>query len=144
MSTPCEDASSKRDWRAQLSAARRAVPAEVRAAEARALVAKAVAITGEVICGYFPVGTEPGSVHLLDALVEAGHRVLLPVVVGPAPLDWAEYRGPADLVTGMYGLCEPAGARLGAAAIARAGTVLVPALAVDRTGVRLGRGGGHY
>jgi 5-formyltetrahydrofolate cyclo-ligase len=70
--------------------------------------------------------------------------VLLPIVVGPAPLDWAYYDGPDSLVPGPFGLSEPAGHRLGPAAIALAGAVLVPALAVDRAGHRVGKGGGHY
>jgi 5-formyltetrahydrofolate cyclo-ligase len=98
------------------------------------------------VCAYWPVGAEPGSVLMLDALLAAGCRVLLPVVVpGAGPLDWAEYApGSATLAAGPYGLLEPVGQRLGVAAVASAETVLVPALAVDRRGVRLGRGGGYY
>ena len=59
-------------------------------------------------------------------------------------LDWAAYSGPADLVPGVLGTREPAAARLGAGALAAAAAVLVPALAVDRRGIRLGRGGGYY
>ena len=65
-------------------------------------------------------------------------------MTGPAPLDWAEYHGAADLAPGPYGLREPVGKRLGPAAVGLAELVLVPALAVDLRGVRLGRGGGHY
>ena len=117
---------------------------QVRAAEADALASAVVTVTGNTICGYVPVGSEPGSVAMLDALVADGRRVLLPVVTGAAPLDWTEYTGPDSLVPGPHGLREPAGRRLGPAAIGRAQAVLVPALAVDRLGVRLGRGGGHY
>ena len=91
-----------------------------------------------------PVRGEPGSTELLDALRAAGHRVLLPVVVGAAPLDWAEYAGPESLDRARYGLLEPNGPRLGAAELGAADAVLVPALAVDERGVRLGRGAGHY
>jgi len=45
---------------------------------------------------------------------------------------------------GALGIDEPTGPRLGPAAIADADAILVPALAVDRGGHRLGRGGGHY
>jgi 5-formyltetrahydrofolate cyclo-ligase len=51
-------------------------------------------------------------------------------------------RGP--LMPGAFGLREPSGPRLGPAAIVEADLVVVPALAVDRRGVRLGRGGGSY
>ena len=71
--------------------------------------------------------------------------MLLPVV--PArhgALDWARYTGPADVAPGPLGLRQPTGSRLGPAAVTGAGLVLVPALAVDRSGIRLGRGRGYY
>ncbi|HWE89101.1 MAG TPA: 5-formyltetrahydrofolate cyclo-ligase [Pseudonocardiaceae bacterium] len=144
MGVPCEDRDSKTAWRSRLLAARQAGPASSRAADARALTDAIATVTGNTVCGYLPVGVEPGSAAMLDALVAAGRRVLLPVVTGAAPLDWAEYTGPDALRPGPHGLREPAGRRLGPAAIREADTVLVPALAVDRRGVRLGRGGGHY
>ncbi len=67
---------------------------------------------------------------------------LLPVLCPDLDLDWAEYTG--ALVPGRFGLREPAGPRLGPAAIGSASLVIVPAVAVDRRGVRLGRGGGSY
>jgi 5-formyltetrahydrofolate cyclo-ligase len=141
-------AAAKAALRSRLSAARRAVPPAVRAERAQSLarttVAVAAGITGP-ICAYFPVGSEPGSPELVDALVAAGHEVLLPVVPAePAALDWAAYRGPTDLAAGPLGLREPAGPRRGPDAIATARLVLVPAMAADREGRRLGRGGGYY
>jgi 5-formyltetrahydrofolate cyclo-ligase len=59
------------------------------------------------------------------------------------PLRWGEYR-PGRLVAGRFGLLEPAEPWLPASALADASLVLVPALAVDRRGVRLGRGRGFY
>ncbi len=97
-----------------------------------------------VLAAYVPVRGEPGSTAMLDALREAGSRVLLPVVVGAAPLEWAEYTGADSLDPARYGLLEPNGPRLGAAEIRTADAILVPALAVDHRGVRLGRGAGHY
>lgn len=138
---------SKNEWRTRLAAARRAVPGPVRAAEAAALVAAAVDWAAGVdgpLAAYVPVGAEPGSAELPAALWATGRRVLLPVVTGAAPLDWAEYTGPESLSPARYGLLEPNGPRLGPAAVAEAGGLLVPALAVDRGGVRLGRGAGHY
>ena len=138
----------KNRWRTALVAARRALPPPVRAARAVALAGAAVrlaGLTGGPVCAYLPVGSEPGSPELVDALRAAGHRVLLPVVPSaPGLLDWAEYAGPASLAAGRLGLREPTGTRLGAAAVTDARLVLVPGLAADRTGVRLGRGGGYY
>jgi 5-formyltetrahydrofolate cyclo-ligase len=146
--TGCAVLAEKTRWRAALVAARRAIPAPVRAARARALAEGAVrlaATTGGPVCAYLPVGSEPGSPELVAALEAAGHEVLLPVVPDRAgPLEWAAYRGPDSLVAGPLGLREPSGPRLGPGAIAGARLVLVPGLAADRTGVRLGRGAGHY
>jgi 5-formyltetrahydrofolate cyclo-ligase len=68
--------------------------------------------------------------------------VLLPVLQPDGALDWARYTG--ELTDGPRGLREPTGPRLGQAAVAGADAVVVPAVAVDRRGVRLGRGGGSY
>jgi 5-formyltetrahydrofolate cyclo-ligase len=108
-------------------------------------LARAVGPGGTTVCAYLPVGTEPAWAGGLDGLRAAGHDVLLPVVP-PArgPLLWAPYRGADALTAGPVGLLEPTGPRLGPAAVARAGLVLVPALAADRRGVRLGQGGGYY
>jgi 5-formyltetrahydrofolate cyclo-ligase len=149
----------KAHWRAQLLAARRAVPEQVHTVEADALAAGVVAVarrTTDPICCYVPMVDEPGSLAMLDALRDAGHEVLLPVVPG-APsspttsslqssgaMNWAPYRGPSSLVEGPYRLRQPAGPGWGPAAVATAGLVLVPALAVDERGVRLGRGAGWY
>jgi 5-formyltetrahydrofolate cyclo-ligase len=137
--------------RGRLLAARRAVPTAERALDAAALatgVLDAVAAfeiaPGGTVCAYLAIGSEPGSLALLEALRSAGYRVLLPIVVGAAPLDWAEYTGEHALRPGLHGLHEPTGAPLGPSAIASAALVLVPALAVDRRGTRIGKGGGHY
>jgi 5-formyltetrahydrofolate cyclo-ligase len=61
----------------------------------------------------------------------------------PLPLRWGEYR-PGALVPGPWGLLEPPEPVLPASALAEATLVIVPALAVDRRGVRLGRGRGFY
>lgn len=93
---------------------------------------------------YVSVGKEPGTGPLLEALSRAGRRVVLPVLRADNDLDWAEYTGPEGLVSGPRGLLEPVAPRLGSDAVATADAVLVPGLAVDRDGMRLGRGGGSY
>jgi 5-formyltetrahydrofolate cyclo-ligase len=135
----------KAGLRARLRTARTrlAAPALAEAAAAMRLHVVAELAGSRRIAAYVPVGSEPGSLELLDALAAGGMEVLLPVVV-PGGLDWSAYAGRDRLVTGPLGVREPDGARLGAAALADADTVLVPALAVDRSGTRLGRGGGYY
>jgi 5-formyltetrahydrofolate cyclo-ligase len=136
--------------REQLLAARRSVADDIRAHEARALKdhVDAVVRRGSTVCAYVPVGAEPGSIEMLDVLLRRAGRVLLPVARTtaddtPVALRWAEYR-PGRLVTARFGLLEPAEPWLPAGALNEATTVLVPALAVDRRGVRLGRGRGFY
>lgn len=96
-----------------------------------------------LIAGYLAAGTEPPTRPLLDALAAAGTRVLVPVVDGDR-LDWAEYLPDCPTATGPLGVEEPTGERLGADAFAGADAALVPALAVDALGNRLGRGRGYY
>jgi 5-formyltetrahydrofolate cyclo-ligase len=141
---------SKAVLREQLLAGRRCVADGVRAAEARALSEhlEPLVTDGSTVCAYVPVGTEPGSIEMLDMLLRRSGRVLLPVVRTaahdmPLPLRWGEYRRGA-LVPGPWGLLEPPEPVLPESALAEAGLVLVPALAVDRRGVRLGRGRGFY
>jgi len=110
-----------------------------------------VVSSGSTVCAYVPVGTEPGSIEMLDMLLRRSGRVLLPVartngdgIKGmPLPLRWGEYR-PGALVAGPWGLLEPPEPALPESALADAALVIVPALAVDRLGVRLGRGRGFY
>jgi 5-formyltetrahydrofolate cyclo-ligase len=85
---------------------------------------------------------------MLDALARHADRVLLPVARTTADddavaLQWGEYR-PGELVTARFGLLEPGRPYLPAATVAEAGIVIVPALAVDHRGARLGRGRGFY
>ncbi|MEE4024298.1 5-formyltetrahydrofolate cyclo-ligase [Gordonia sp. PKS22-38] len=98
------------------------------------------------VAAYVPIGTEPGSPALLDALIDRGVTVIVPVVPPgePAALDWVRYDGAASLTRGRWGLLEPTGDRLGARAIEAAAVVFVPAYAVDKIGNRLGRGAGYY
>ena len=92
------------------------------------------------IAAYVPVGREPGRPELVSALAGTA-RLLLPVLLPDGDLDWAES---GDLAPGPRGLVEPTGPRLGPGAVAQADLVLTPALAVDRRGIRMGRGGGSY
>jgi 5-formyltetrahydrofolate cyclo-ligase len=96
------------------------------------------------VTAYVSVGTEPGTTGLLDALVGLGKRVVLPVVLPDLDLDWAVYEGPTSLAPARMGLLEPVGRRLGPDSVGTADLLLVPGLAVSRSGDRMGRGGGCY
>jgi 5-formyltetrahydrofolate cyclo-ligase len=96
------------------------------------------------VAAYYSIGSEPDTRGLVFALWKRGTYVLLPLLRPDGDLDWASYEGPESLVAGPRGLQEPGEAARGAGAVASADVVLVPALAVDRQGNRLGRGGGSY
>jgi 5-formyltetrahydrofolate cyclo-ligase len=135
----------KRQWRARLLAARAELPAQRLESAAAALSEHVLTRLGGLrrIAAYVPMGREPGSLRMLDMLRDGDTEVLLPVVVDGG-LDWARYVAADELVAGPLGTRAPAGPRLGSSALATAEAVLVPALAVDHRGVRLGRGGGYY
>ena len=143
-------AGTKTQLRTALLAARRAVPDAVREAEVRALCDQLPGVVGpdEIVCAYVPIGAEPGTLAMVDRLGELCVRALLPVTRidddgQPLPLLWGEYV-PGALVSGRFGLLEPAEPEPEKESVGLASAVLVPALAVDRRGVRLGRGGGYY
>jgi 5-formyltetrahydrofolate cyclo-ligase len=96
------------------------------------------------VAAYISVGTEPDTRGLVYALWKRGTYVLLPLLLSDNDLDWASYEGPDSLAPGPRGLLQPTEPPRGAAAVASADLVIVPALAVDRSGLRLGRGGGSY
>ncbi|MDT0303160.1 5-formyltetrahydrofolate cyclo-ligase [Streptomonospora wellingtoniae] len=134
--------------RRRIVAARRAMPEDERGAAGSAirdaLAAEPVLTTGGTVAVYFAVGTEPDTRKLIAALWKRGTYVLLPVFLDGGELDWAAYEGPDSLAAARYGLLEPKGRRYGPDAVRRAAAVVCPALAVDRRGLRLGRGAGCY
>jgi 5-formyltetrahydrofolate cyclo-ligase len=134
----------KHAWRTEIRARRAAMTTADHESEARELAHTVATLTfTEWVCAYVPVRGEPGSTAMLDAIRAVGGRVLLPVTGAPGPLNWAEYTGSTELRRARFGLLEPAGEVL-VDALTRADLILVPALAVDRRGVRLGQGAGYY
>ncbi|MEU9296836.1 5-formyltetrahydrofolate cyclo-ligase [Streptomyces sp. NPDC048266] len=140
--------SEKTLLRGRLLAGRAALDAESLAATAASFARHGLEL-GELaeastVAAYVSVGREPGTRALLDALHARGVRVLLPVLLPDNDLDWAVYEGPERLAKAGRGLLEPVGPRLGPDAVCAADAVLLPGLAVDGRGTRLGRGGGSY
>jgi 5-formyltetrahydrofolate cyclo-ligase len=141
----------KREVRAAVLAARRTLSAVDRARATERVQAGLVELVRRrrptLVTAYAPVGPEPGGPDLpavLAGALPAGGALLLPVLLDDLDLDWAAYRPDSPLAAAGLGMRVPAGPRLGTAAISRADLVIVPAVAVDRRGVRLGRGGGSY
>ncbi|MCX0244384.1 5-formyltetrahydrofolate cyclo-ligase [Streptomyces drozdowiczii] len=134
--------------RRELLAARRLLTDQDAERAASALARHALGLPelsgARTVAAYVSVGREPGTRALLDALRARGVRVLLPVLLADNDLDWARYEGAEGLAKAGRGLLEPTGERLGPDAVLEADAVLLPGLAVDARGMRLGRGGGSY
>jgi len=136
-STPA--AEDKTALRPQLLARRRErVAGRDRDADAQWLARHVLALAadlglgpGDTVAAYEALRTEPPLSASIDALAAHGIRVLVPVTLPDNDLDWRDAADPARM---------PAGPD----AVSAAGLVLAPGLAVDRTGTRLGRGGGSY
>jgi 5-formyltetrahydrofolate cyclo-ligase len=140
-------AGGKSALRARLIERRRGLTAADLAADAVALrdVLLADVLPGaRTVAAYVSVGTEPGTAPLLAALEAAGVQTLLPLLRPDRDLDWARYTGPDGLAPAARGLLEPRARPLGVGAVLAASVLLLPALAVDRRGHRLGRGAGCY
>ncbi len=133
--------------RRRVRAARRRRTEAERAETARALAAVALELpavqAAHCVALYAATGSEPGTAPLRQALRRQGIGVVLPLVRGGG-LEWAWDTGD-DLRPGPGpGGREPAGPTLGPRGLLTADVVLVPALAVDTLGSRLGQGGGYY
>ena len=141
-------AGQKAALRSRLLTARARLTQEQRAAAGRALRDAILELPQTQMAGtiaaYYSIASEPDTHGLVYALWKRGSYVLLPLLRPDADLDWASYEGPGSLRPGPRGLAEPGEPPRGLDAVARADLVLVPALAVDRGGVRLGRGAGCY
>ncbi|MGW4594501.1 5-formyltetrahydrofolate cyclo-ligase [Streptomyces sp. NPDC004457] len=142
----------KRAFRREFLEVRNRLTADDVRVAGRALAERALELPelarGRTVAAYVSVGGEPGTLDLMDALRARGVRVLLPVLLPDNDLDWGEYGGTDSLARVQHGgrmaLFEPSGPRLGPDAVADADVVLLPGLAVDARGMRLGRGGGSY
>ncbi len=129
-------------------AARTAMPDSIRNESGRLIRDHVLEIpqvtSAGTIAAYYSVGTEPDTRGLIFALWKRGSYVVLPVLLPDGDLDWASYEGPGSLAPGPRGVPQPVEPARGTGTVARADVVLVPALAVDVRGRRLGRGGGSY
>jgi len=144
--------SAKRTLRREFLAVRNGLTADDVREKTAALGARALELPelahARTVAAYVSVGSEPGTLALLDALHARGVRVLLPVLLADNDLNWGAYAGAGSLQRVQHGgkmaLLEPTGEQLGPEAVLEADTVLLPGLAVDARGMRLGRGGGSY
>lgn len=141
-------AAAKATLRASVNDERRGQSSQSRDAAARLIrdhvLSWPQAAMAGTVAAYYSLATEPDTHRLVFGLWKRGTYVILPRQRADGDLEWASYEGPDSLVPGPRGVLEPSEPSRGVEAISRAALVLVPALAVDRRGRRLGRGGGSY
>lgn len=137
----------KRALRAELREQRRIRPRHEREQAVEGLTAQLIALTSALrpdsISCYLATGDEPETRPFLSWAVEHGIRVLLPVSRDDGLLDWAPYEK-TDEARDSIGMPVPTTELLGPIAINDVGLILVPAAAVDQTGLRLGWGRGYF
>jgi 5-formyltetrahydrofolate cyclo-ligase len=125
-------------------ARRDALPAADRAAAAQAVALRGLPVAvgpAKVVSGYSPLKTEISPLPLLRRCAEAGAALALPVVVGRGkPLTMRAWSFGAPLASGIWGIREPTVA----AAEVFPDVLIVPLLAFDRAGQRIGYGAGYY
>lgn len=136
---------AKKELRATLLARRRALPEAMRrkaAGEAAEIFLDAIRPrAGVAVAGYWPIRGELDPRPLMASLEGRGHPLLLPAVAGDGqPLKFREWREGEALNARPFGTQEPAAdAPEGAP-----GIVIVPLLAFDEAGYRLGYGKGFF
>ena len=97
-----------------------------------------------IIYCYMSFKDEADTASIIDESLRLGKQVALPRVSGKRKMEFFFISGQKDLVTGFMGIKEPAGYCLEASATSEDALVLLPGLAFDRSGARLGYGGGFY
>ena len=141
-STSIED--SKAALRREALARRDAMPRELRADAAEAIAARPFPVAvepGAVVSGFMPMKSEINPVPLLRKLADAGATLALPVVAGKgSPLIMRAWSFGEPLAAGVWGIREP---RPDAPEVFP-DILIVPLLAFDRRGHRIGYGAGYF
>jgi len=113
---------------------------QLRRAIADQLKSLAVDLKARRVACYLPFGGEPDVADFIAWCLDARLTLLLPVANPDASLHWVEFDGHTTS-TSIFGFAEPHGP---AVALEPVGLIVVPALAIDLVGNRLGKGKGYY
>ncbi len=134
----------KAELRRDAAARRDALPADVRKAAAEAIASRAFPFAiapGTIVSGFMPLKSEINPLPLMKKLAEAGASLALPKIAGRGkPLILRAWQWGAPLDAGQWGIREPKPD----APEVDPDILLVPLLAFDRTGHRIGYGAGYY
>ena len=99
-------------------------------------------VEAQTILAYYSLPDEVCTRQLIDELIADGKTVLLPKVLDAGRMELRRYTGPHDLAEGAYGIMEPVGEPFTDYALID--IALIPGMAFDAAGHRLGRGRGYY
>ena len=135
----------KRELREQQKARRAAALEALGSGINDGLVRHGMMLLGErspgIISAYYPMAGEIWPLRLMAALKAKGHALALPVMQGKAdPLLFRAWSPGDDLIAGVWGIRQPAPSQ----PAVLPDILLVPLLAFDRMGYRLGYGGGYF
>jgi 5-formyltetrahydrofolate cyclo-ligase len=135
---------AKAEMRRHAQARREALPVAERVAAAETIAARGLPVAvaaGAVVSGYSPLKSEISPVPLMRRLADAGAKLALPVVQGrDKPLIMRTWTFGDKLASGVWGIREPKPDALEVFP----DILIVPLVAFDRAGFRLGYGAGYY
>jgi 5-formyltetrahydrofolate cyclo-ligase len=139
----------KKTLRRSLAAQRDAIPAAERARLTEALIANVTALppyrAARSVLATMAIGSEWNTRDFVARARADGKRIVLPrITPPPRRLELHEVADERDLVAGVWDIPEPDPERCPAVRFADVDLALVPALAVDRAGYRLGYGAGYF
>jgi 5-formyltetrahydrofolate cyclo-ligase len=130
--------------RRDAAARRDALPADARMAAAEAIAARAFPLAvapGTLVSGFMPLKSEISPLPLMHKLADNGAKLALPRIVGRgSPLSMRAWEFGAPLDRGQWSIREPKPD----APVVEPDILLVPLLAFDRAGYRIGYGAGYY
>lgn len=106
------------------------------------LLAHPVITCSQTILMYYSLPDEVNTHHAINQLVQSSKTVLLPRVVDGENMEIRVYERPDNLVPGHYGIMEPTGKKYNE--YEKIDVAVVPGMAFDQHGHRLGRGKGYY
>jgi 5-formyltetrahydrofolate cyclo-ligase len=146
MADPIDDA--KRAMRAELRERRQLLTDAARLRAASGIAAQLDALVehfgARSVSCYLSTRTEPGTRGFVTAAVNRGIRVLLPIMRVDGLLDWVVADPEGAIAEGLLGIPEQEGELLGPIAVNDVDLMIIPAAAVDRSGMRLGWGRGYF
>jgi 5-formyltetrahydrofolate cyclo-ligase len=136
-------ASEKNELRRRMRNIRDAIPAEQKQAAALTVASRGLDFLnppqGAIVSGYWPVRGEFDCLPLLERLERDGCRIALPVIAPGATLEFSLWTVGSPLTPGPFRIPVPAVLQ-----IVQPSILIVPLLAFDAAGRRLGYGAGHY